>query len=212
MSQVVHPPVNYFHVQLQPIGPGVFALLLRTPAAKLRLELQPRSWRRRWCRGCWCPAKMLRDVPDEAMPKLFDVRKCHRVKHALPSPMQSSSDILFLLRSRKTLNSTDHRTEHFPMGGANCCVTFRTHEFLFLFPVGGSKIVTVAKFLFFCPCSPERRASHSEMVASPYPPLAAQGALFCFGLCSWLSPQTTQLKTTSSLTCEAKICSSSSPE
>ena len=56
---------------------------------------------------------MRRDVPDKAMPELFDVRKCHRVKHALPSPVQSSSDTLFLLGSRKTLNSTDHRTEHF---------------------------------------------------------------------------------------------------
>ena len=75
---------------------------------------------------------MLRDVPDEAMLKLFDVRKCHRVKHALPSSMQSSPDTLFLLGSRKTLNSTDHHTEHFPMGGANCCMTFQTQEFLFL--------------------------------------------------------------------------------
>ena len=32
------PRVNYFHAQLQPIGLGVFAPLLRTPAAKLRLE------------------------------------------------------------------------------------------------------------------------------------------------------------------------------
>ena len=46
MSQVVPPPcshVNYFHVQLQPIGLGVFAPLLRTPAAKLRLESPTRE-------------------------------------------------------------------------------------------------------------------------------------------------------------------------
>ena len=119
---------------------------------------------------------MLRDVPDEAMPELFDVRKWHRVKHALPSPMQSSWVILLLLGSRKTLNSTDHHTEYFPMGGANHCMTFQTHEFLFLFPVGGSTIVAVARFLLFCPRGPELRASHSEMVASPCPPLPAQGA------------------------------------
>ena len=119
---------------------------------------------------------MLRDVPDEAMPELFDVRSCHRVKHLLPSPMQSSSDTLFLLGSRKALNSTEHCTEHFPRSGANCCITFQTHEFLFLFPAGGSTIVTVARFLFFCPRAPERRASHSEMVASLCPPLNAQCA------------------------------------
>ena len=88
VSQVVPPPyahVYYFHVQLQPFGLDAFAPLLRTPAEKLRLELPTRelaqSWRRRWswCRGCWRPARMLRDVPDEAMPELFDVRKCHIV-------------------------------------------------------------------------------------------------------------------------------------
>ena len=120
---------------------------------------------------------MLRDVPNEPMPELFNAREGHRVKNTLPSPMISSSDILFLPGSRKTMNSTDHRTEHFPMGGANCCITFQTHEFLFLSPVGGSTIVTVARFLFFCPRAPERRTLHSEMVASPCPPpLSAQGA------------------------------------
>ena len=120
---------------------------------------------------------MLRDVPDEVMPELFDVRKCHRVKHALPSPMQSSSDILVFLGSIKTLNSTDHHTKHFlMMGGANCCMTFQIHEFLFFFLVGGSAIVTVARLLSFCRRAPGRRASHSEMVASPCPPLPAQGA------------------------------------
>ena len=46
MLQVVPPPVphvNYFYVQLQPIGLGVFAPLLRTPAAKLRLESPTRE-------------------------------------------------------------------------------------------------------------------------------------------------------------------------
>ena len=119
---------------------------------------------------------MLRDVPDKAMSEFFDVRNCHRGKHALPSQMQSSSDTVFLLGSRKTLNSTEHRTEHFPVGSPNYCITFQTHEFLFIFPVGGSTIVTVARFLFFCPRAPERRASHSEMVASPCPPLSAEGA------------------------------------
>ena len=112
------------------------------------------------------------------MPELFDVRKYHRTKHAFKSPMQSSSDILFLLGSRNTLNSTDHHTKYFPMGGANCCMTFQIHGFLFLFLVGGSRIVTVARFLFFCPRAPERRALHNEMVASPCPPLPAQGAVY----------------------------------
>ena len=31
--------------------------------------------------------------------------------------------------------SAEHRTERFLMGGSNCCITFYTHEFLFLFPV-----------------------------------------------------------------------------
>ena len=46
MSQVVAPPcahVNYFHAQLQPIRLGVFAPLLRTLAAKLRLESPTRE-------------------------------------------------------------------------------------------------------------------------------------------------------------------------
>ena len=166
-----------------------------------------------WCRGCWCPARMLRSVPCEAMPELFDVRKRHGVKHALPSPIQSSWDIVFLFGLRKTLNSTDHQTEYFPMDGANCCMTFQTHEFLFLFPVGGSTTVAVARFLFFCPRGPELRVSHSEMVASPCPPYSrkVQGN-HCFGSCPWLYPHNTQLKTTSSLTCEAELWSGSPPE
>ena len=148
----LYPPppcshVNYFHVQLQPIRPDVFAPLLRTSAEKLRLESLTRGWRMHWswCRGCWCPARMLRDVPDEAMPELFDVRNCHDVKHALPSPMQSFSDIYFLLGSRKTLlNSTKHhRTPHgsFPNGWCELQYTFQTHELLFPFPVGGSTFI-----------------------------------------------------------------------
>ena len=45
---------------------------------------------------------------------------------------------------------------------------------------------------------------------APSYPRKVQGN-HCFSLCSWLSPQTTELKTTS-LTCEAKLCSSSFPE
>ena len=41
---------------------------------------------------------------------------------------------------------------------------------------------------------------------APAHPRKVQGN-HCFGSCSWLSPQTTQLKTTSSLTCEAELCS-----
>ena len=72
--------------------------------------------------------------------------------------------------------SIEHRSEHFLMGDSNCCITFHSHEFLFLFPVGGATIVTVARFLFFSPRAPERRASHSEVVALTCPPLSAQGA------------------------------------
>ena len=60
--------------------------------------------------------------------------------------------------------STEHRTEHFLMGGSNCCIPFHTHEFLFLFPVGGATMVTVARFLFFCPRASEQRVSHTEVV------------------------------------------------
>ena len=156
MSQVASPPLcpyEHFHVQLHPIELGVVALLLKKPAAKLRLKLPSRELAQglaqalELVQGCWCPARMLRGVPCEAMPELFDVRKRHRVKHALPSPIQSSWDIVFLFGSRKTLNSTDHPTEYFPMGGANCCMTFQTHEFLFLFPLGGSTIVAVSFLL-----------------------------------------------------------------
>ena len=43
---------------------------------------QPGSWRRRWswCRGRG-PARMLLDVPDEAMTELFDVQNCHQCNH-----------------------------------------------------------------------------------------------------------------------------------
>ncbi|CAN0018512.1 unnamed protein product, partial [Ascophyllum nodosum] len=69
-----------------------------------------------------------------------------------------------------------HRTPHgaFPMGGSNCCITFHTHEFLFIFPVGGATIVTVARFLFFCPRASEQRVWHTEVVALPCPRLSAQ--------------------------------------
>ena len=72
--------------------------------------------------------------------------------------------------------STEHRTEHFLMGGSNCCITFHTHDFLFLFPVGGATMVTVARFLFFCPRASEQRVSHTKVVDLPRPPLSAQGA------------------------------------
>ena len=62
------------------------------------------------------------------------------------------------------------------MGGDDCCITFHTYEFLLFLPVGGSTIVTVARFLLVCLRAPERRASHSELVASPCPPLSEQGA------------------------------------
>ena len=72
--------------------------------------------------------------------------------------------------------STEQRTEHFLMGGSNCRITFHTHEFLFRFPVGGATMVTVARFLFFCPHASEQRVSHTEVVDLPCPPLSAQGA------------------------------------
>ena len=142
MSQVVLAPcshVNYFHVQLQPIGLLViFAPLLRTP-----------------------------------------------------SPiMQSSSDTLFLLGSRKRLNPTEHRTEHFLMGGTNCYITYQTHEFLFLFPVGGSTIVTVARLLFFCPralLNEEHRTAKWWLRYAPLYTRKLQGN-YSFGSYSWLSP------------------------
>ena len=96
-------------------------------------------------------------VPDEAMPELFDVRNCHRLKHMNTANTIVLGHPFFLLGSRKTLmrsigfhtrlyfptleTSTVHRTEHFPMGDENCYITFHTHEFLFLFPVGVSTIV-----------------------------------------------------------------------
>ena len=60
--------------------------------------------------------------------------------------------------------STEHRTEHFLMGGSNCCITFHTHEFFFLFPVGGATMVTVARFLFFYLRASGQRLSHTEVV------------------------------------------------
>ena len=72
---------------------------------------------------------------------------------------------------------TEHRTEHFLLGGSNCCIIFHTHEFLFLFPVGGATMDAVASFLFFfCPRVSEKRVSHTEVVDLPCPPLSAQGA------------------------------------
>ena len=72
--------------------------------------------------------------------------------------------------------STEHRTEHFLMGGSNCCITFHTHEFFFLFPFGGATMVTVARFLFFCPRASGKRVSHTEVVDLSCPSLSAQGA------------------------------------
>ena len=98
--------------------------------------------------------------------------------------------------------STEHRTEHFIMGGSNCCIIFHTHEFFFLFPVGGATMVTVA--IFFSSVrvlldkdyrTPKWWICH----ALPYP-RKVQGN-HCFGSCSWLSPQIAHLKTTF-LTCE----------
>ena len=37
-------------------------------------------------------------------------------------------------------------------------------------------MVTVARFLFFCPRASEQRVSHTEVVDLPCPPLSAQGA------------------------------------
>ena len=72
--------------------------------------------------------------------------------------------------------STEHRTEHFLMGGSNCCITFHTHELFSLFPVGEATMVTVARFLFFCPRASRQRLSHTEVVDLPCPSLSAQGA------------------------------------
>ena len=62
------------------------------------------------------------------------------------------------------------------MGGSNCCITFHTHEFFFLFPVGGATMFTVARFLFLCPRASGQRVSHTEVVDLPCPSLSAQGA------------------------------------
>ena len=71
--------------------------------------------------------------------------------------------------------STEHRTEHFLMGGSKCCITFHTYEFFFS-PVGGATMVTVASFFFFCPRASGQRLSHTEVVDLPCPSLSAQGA------------------------------------
>ena len=72
--------------------------------------------------------------------------------------------------------STEHRTEHFLMDGSNCCITFHTHdEFFFLFPVGGATVVTVARFLLFCPRASGQRVSHTNVVDLPCSSLSAQG-------------------------------------
>ena len=94
-------------------------------------------------------------------------RQCNR-----PRTLFSSSD------REETVNSIEHRTENFPMGGAKCRMTFHTtHEFLYIFPVGESTIiVTVARFFFLCPYASERRTSHSEIMASPCLSLSLQGA------------------------------------
>ena len=36
-------------------------------------------------------------------------------------------------------------------------------------------MVTVARFIFFCPRASEQRVSHTEVVDLPCPPLSAQG-------------------------------------
>ena len=101
--------------------------------------------------------------------------------------------------------STEHRTEHFLIGGSNCCIAFHTHDLLLLFPVGGANMVTVTRFLFFCPCASEQRVSHTKVVDLPCPPYPrkVQGN-HCFGSCSWLSPQIPHFKTTF-LTCETEL-------
>ena len=94
--------------------------------------------------------------------------------------------------------STEHRTEHFLVGGSNCCITFHTHEFLFLFPVGGGLFFSVRVLL-----NKEYRTPKWWICHAPPYPRNVQGN-HCFGSCSWLSPQIPHLKTTF-LTCEAKL-------
>ena len=108
--------------------------------------------------------------------------------------------------------STEHRTEHFLMGGSKCCITFHIHEFLFIFPVGGGIIiVTVASFSSVrVLLNEEYRTPKWSLCHAPPYPRKVQGN-HCFDSCLWLSPQTPQLKTTF-LTCEAELCSGSPPE
>ena len=66
-------------------------------------------------------------------------------------------------------------------------------------------MVTVARFLFFCPRASEQRVSHTEEVDLSCPPyLRKVQGNHCFGSCSWLSPQIPHLKTTL-LIFEAKL-------
>ena len=156
---------------------------------------------------------MLRDVPDEAMPELFYVRNCHRVKEASPSPMQSSLDTLFFLGLRKTPNSTEHRTEHFPMDGANCCITSQTHASSSFSPSEDQKSSPLRGSFYYVRVflNEEHRTAKWFLRQAPPYPRKVQGN-HCFGSCSWFSPQTTQRKTTSSLICNAELCSGSPPD
>ena len=102
--------------------------------------------------------------------------------------------------------STEHRTEHyFLMGGLNCCITFHTREFLFLFPVGGATIMVIVRcdvpFLFVhVLLNEEYRTLKWWICHNPlYYPRKVQGN-HCFGSCSWLFPQIPRPKTTF-LTC-----------
>ena len=59
---------------------------------------------------------MLRDVPDEAMPELFDVRNCHRVKHIITTANAIVVGCPFSPQIQK--DAELHRTPHgvFPNG------------------------------------------------------------------------------------------------
>ena len=67
---------------------------------------------------------MLRDVPDEAMPELFDAQNCHRVKHIATA---NAIVLGHLFPARVEKDAQLHRTPHgaFPNGWC---------ELLHLFP------------------------------------------------------------------------------
>ena len=93
------------------------------------------------------------------------------------------------------------------MGGSNCCITFYTHEFLFLFPVG-EQLWSPSQGFFSSVrvlLNKEYRPPKWWICHAPPCPRKVQGN-HCFGSsCSWLSPQIPHLKTTFFLTCEEEL-------